>query len=297
MDKREQISRRHHFVPQFYLKAWMANDGKGLWLYQRDFKDQVKFYRRAAKAVGYINDLYRLYPATNHPALDHPPDSIEKQFFSIIDDNAARVHQKLIVSGLGDISEKDRYTWALFLNSLLERGPSRITQVEDADLSDLLRAELMERWGHSEFLDKIDLHAMSKNAVRYVLVDRIKNGMISELLAKMKWAVVHIPIEGEHFVTSDKPVLINTGQEGHPIHCVSLSISPNRLFIAHTDSEEFDDEFIKILAITHNIIIMERAEKYVISSKRLDDGPYTKYSKAIQKFLTKPNIFRLTQND
>ena len=285
MDKTEQISRRHHFVPKFYLKVWMASDGKGLWLYQRDFKNQVKYYRRSTKAVGYVDDLYTLYPATNHPGLDHPTDSIEKQFFSVLDDDAAKVHQKLISSGMTDISVKERNAWGLFLNSLIERGPSQITKVEDADLGDALRDELIEKWGHSEFLDKIDLHAMSKNSIRYVLVDRIKNGPITQFLAEMKWAVVHIPIDGEHFVTSDKPLLINAGQDGQPIHCLSLPISPNKLFIAHTDSPEFDDEFLRVLAITHNIIIMERAEKYVVSSKKLDDGPHTKYSKAIQRFL------------
>lgn len=289
MRKEEQVSRRHHFVPKFYLKAWLADDERGLWLYQRDFKDQIKYNRRPTKAVGYVDDLYTLYPALNHPALDHPPDSIEKQFFSIIDDDAAKVHQKLITSGLSGISAGDRNVWGIFLNSLIERGPSRITQFENVDLGDSLRADLIEKWGHSEFLDKIDLHAMAKNSVRYVLVDRIKNGPITKHLAEMRWAVVDIPIEGEHFVTSDKPILINGGRSDLLIYCLSFPISPDRLFIAHIDSAEFDDEFLRVLTIIHNVRIIECAEKYVVSSRRLDDGPYTKYSRMIKDFMTRRN--------
>lgn len=287
MDKTEQISRRHHFVPRFYLKAWTAEDAKGLWLYQRDFNDQIRSDRRPTKAVGYIDDLYTLYPATNHPALDHPPDSIEKQFFSILDDDAAKVHRKLNLTGLKDISIKDRYAWALFLNSLIERSPSRVTQVEATDLADTLRNELIEKWGHSKFLDKIDLHAMSKNSVRYVLVNRIKNSPFIKSLTEMKWAVVYLSIEGEHFVTGDKPIVTNAGQNGQPIYCLSLPISPNRLFIAHSSSSDFDDDFLRVLAATHNVIIMRCAEKYVVSSKKLDDGPHTKYSRAIRDFLNR----------
>lgn len=297
MDKAEQISRRHHFVPKFYLKTWNANDGKGLWLYQRDFNGHVKFYRRPSKAVGYLDDLYTLYPATNHPALDHPPDSLEKQFFSILDDAAAKVHKKLILSGLKDISITERYDWALFLNSLIERSPSRIAQVEGENLAETIRKEFIEQWGHSEFLEKFDLDAMSRNSVRYVLIDRIKNSSFIKTLADMRWAIVHMPIKGEHFITGDKPIVINAGQNGQPIHCLSLPISPNKLFVAHSDSPDFDDHFVRVLAVTTNIIIMEGAEKYVVSSKKLDDGPHTKYAKAIQRFMTNSDSPLKTEGD
>jgi hypothetical protein len=126
---------------------------------------------------------------------------------------------------------------------------------------------------------------MYKNSVRHVLVSRIKEEAVIEYFAKMRWAVIHLSIEGEHFITSDKPVVINAGQEENPIHCLSVSISPNKLFIAHSDSSEFDEEFLRTLTVIHNIIIMERAEKYVVSSKKMDDGPHTKYSRAIHEFL------------
>jgi hypothetical protein len=290
MDKTKQISRRHHFVPKFYLKAWEANDGKGLWLYQRGFNDQVERYRRSAKSVGFVTDLYTLHPESIYPVLNYPEDSIEEGFFAILDSEAAKIHQKLVCLGLEHLGAEDRYIWSLFLNSLIERGPSRITEVESAGLNDDIKDGFIDKWSHSKFLDNIDFDAIKKNSVRHALVDGIKEGPVIEYFAKMRWAIIHLPIQGEHFITSDKPILINAGQGESPIHCLSLSISPNKLFIAHNDTLDFDEDLLRTLTTIHNVMLMKHAETYVVSSRKLDDGPHTKYSRAIREFLAKSSL-------
>lgn len=287
MPKLDPIARRHHYVPQFYLKAWQASDGKGLWLYSRDAKGRVRAYRRSPKSVGYVTDLYSLMPETPYPALDSRPDVIERDFFALIDAAAATVHQKLLASGIKSLTSQDRGVWALFLNSLMERGPGRIEEVEQSDSPEKIRNEIFQRLGRRDFLNKIDWSAMHRNSVRRALVDYISDGAFIDYVSQLRWATVDIPLDNEHLVTSDAPVLINGGADSDPVHCLSIALSPRRLLIAHGHAEEFDGDFIRTLAVIHNVIIVQQAERYVISSRELKDGPHTKYSRVAHEFMKK----------
>lgn len=285
MSELDPISRRHHYVPRFYLQTWQASDGKGLWLYRRDMKGRVRAYRRSPKSVGYVTDLYSLKPETPYPVLDSRPDVIERDFFALIDDAAASVHQKLLASGIKSLSSEDRAVWALFLNSLMERGPDRIEQIELCDSPEKIKDEIFLRLGCPDFLRKIDWSAMHRNSVRRALVNYISDGAFVEYVSQMRWATVDIAVDGEHLITNDKPVLVNGGSDSNPVHCLSIALSPRRLLIIHGDSEEFDACFVRTLAVIHNVIIVQQAERYVISSRELKDGPHTKYSRVAQEFI------------
>lgn len=283
----EQVSHRHHYVPQFYLRTWLASDDKGFWLYQRDMNGRIRAYRRFPKAVGYETDLYALRPETPYSVLNSRPDVIERDFFALIDDAAALVHQKLLASGIRSLTGEDRNTWALFLNSLMERGPDRLEEIELCDSPEKIRDEVFQRWGNSDFLRKIDWSAMQRNSVRRALVDYISDGSFVEYVSHMRWVTVDIALDGEHLITNDKPVLVNGGSGSAPVHCLSIALSPNRLLIIHGDSEEFDESFIQTLTATHNLAIFKQAERYVISSRELEDGPHTKYSRAVHELFKK----------
>ncbi len=285
MSAPDQISHRHHYVPQFYLRTWLASDNKGLWLYQRDMKGRVRADRRFPKAVGFEPDLYALRPETPYSVLDSRPDVLEHDFFALIDDAAALVHQKLLASGIKSLTGEDRAVWALFLNSLMERGPDRIEEIEQFDSSEKIRDEVLRRWGNSDFLSKIDWAAMQRNSVRRALVNYISDGSFVEYVARMRWATVDIAIDGEHLITNDKPVLVNGGSGSTPIHCLSIALSPNRLLIIHGDSEEFDEDFLRRLTAIHNLTIFKQAERYVISSRELEDGPHAKYARAVHELI------------
>jgi hypothetical protein len=62
VNKPTQKSRRHHFIPQFYLRTWEALDGLGLWLYFRNQTGILKAQRRFAASIGYSEELYMLHP-------------------------------------------------------------------------------------------------------------------------------------------------------------------------------------------------------------------------------------------
>lgn len=292
MTETESIARRHHYVPQFYLKTWQANDGKGLWLYSRDAKGRVRAYRRSPKSVGFAVDLYSLRPETPYPVLDSRPDVIERDFFALIDDAAALVHKKLLTSGIKSLTTEDRTAWALFLNSLVERGPWRIKEIERSDSPERIRDEMLQRFGRSDFVANIDWSAMHRNSVRRALVSHISDGDFVEFVCQMRWTTVDITVDGEHLVTSDMPVLINGGSDSMQVHCLSVALSPTRLLIIHGDTAGFDECFIRTLAVMHNIVIVQKAEQHVISSRELRDGPYTKYSRVAQGLMQQRRAMR-----
>lgn len=283
MPESNSVSRRHHYVPQFYLKTWQASDGNGIWLYRRDEKGRIRYYRRSPKSVGYVTDLYSLRPETSYSVLEPPPDVIECEFFAVIDDAAALVYQKLLLSGVRSLTKEDRAVWALFLNALIERGPDRIEEVERCDSGEKIKDEFLRRWGESEFFNKIDWSSMHRNSVRRALINYISDIEFIDYVTQMRWATVDITINGEHLITSDRPVLVNGGSSSNPVHCLSIALSPIRLLIVHGQSEGFDDEFVRTLTAIHNVAIVQQAAKHVVSSQELKNGQHTQFTRVIQE--------------
>lgn len=281
----KQVSHRHHYVPQFYLREWRDKDYKGVWLYKRNTADQITFRRRSPKSIGYVENLYSLKPETKWPVLNYEADAIEKSFFSVIDDAASLVHQKLISSGVNSLSSQDRLDWALFLNSLIERNPKRINEIEQSFSIEEIKQEFVKRWGKSTFLDNLDIDAVHHNSIRNALANYIADETFVNHVANMRWAIVHLSIDGEHFLTADMPLLINGGVAGNPIHLMSIALTPNKLMILHTDSKEFDENLLRTLSVMHNISIIDNTQKHLISSQKLKNAICTQYSLIVEQRL------------
>ncbi|MBE2272125.1 MAG: hypothetical protein IAE80_28080 [Anaerolinea sp.] len=149
----------------------------------------------------------------------------------------------------------------------------------------MIRDEIFELLGCPDFLHGIDWSAIHRNSILRAVVDYISDATFIEYISQMRWATVDIAHDGEHLVTGDMPILINGGSDSEPVHCLSIALSPKRLLITHGESEEFDKRFIRTLAAIHNVIIVQQAEQYVISSRELQDGPHTKYSRVIREYI------------
>lgn len=107
----------------------------------------------------------------------------------------------------------------------------------------------------------------------------------------MRWGIVSIPFEDEHFLTSDKPLLINGVKDTPdlPILLLSIALSPKKLLVLHAEDEQFNDDFVRMLAILHSPLIAERAEKHLISAKRIKNGRFVKYEKIIAEMFGTAN--------
>ena len=85
------------------------------------------------------------------------------------------------------------------------------------------------------------------------------------------------PIEGELFITSDRPVLVNA-QDGQtrPIDFLSIALSPRHLFVSHPKSWMADpkrrDEELRRLISAHNRLVVLVQPRFIYSAAPIIDG-------------------------
>lgn len=288
MTKAAQISRRHHFVPQFYLRAWHNPDGFGLWLYTRDERGQIRCNRRPAKSIAYFEDLYSLRPDGLPSGRFATSDEPEIAFFSRIDNAAARIHQKLLDFDINSIPFDEKQIWALFLNSLLERSPKRIREIEQAVPLTEIAAEFTRRWPSArmqEALNKIDITAAVRNSLLEALPAYIGDKPFLGYLAQMCWSTFDISNRADHFLTGDCPLVVNHGQTDRPIHLLSIALSPKRLLVIHPHAPEFDLDFFRKIAVTHSVQVTAQTDTHLVSSKKLRNSSSINYVRVVEQNL------------
>lgn len=286
-------SHRHHFVPQFYVRTWYESDCDGFCLYFRDKQNRIRLWRRSARAVAFVHDLYSLQPDGLGPR-ESSSDELEKNFFSRIDSAAGAIYDKLLSSGVTSISAEERPVWALFVNSLLERSPKRIREIESkaSDVLDKSIAELERRWRNPSTwpamkasLLTMNKTAAARNAALTSLTSYIVDQRFIEYVASMAWQIIELRVGADHFLTGDTPIVVNAGGSAAPIYMLSMALSPRRLLVMHTEDKAFDVDFFAMLAMGHNIVITKQTEKYLVSSRELADSHHIKYTRIAAEML------------
>jgi hypothetical protein len=196
--------------------------------------------------------------------------------------------------GVQSVSPKERGVWALFLNSLIERSPQRILELEKdvGGISQKVFTEFERRWHESEAWSAIKssissagVDAMNRNAALAGITSYIVDEPFINYVAHIVWPTFELPEGSDHFLTSDSPVVINAGVEAYPIYMLSIALSPRRLMIMHAMKDEFDSDFLRTVVMMHNIQMAKQAEKYLISSVELSDSAFIKYTRIVNEIL------------
>jgi len=111
------VAKKHHYVPRFLLKEWTKE--KLLWLYlKRDLKNSPK--HASVSDVGHEKNLYTSRGGNN---------SVETDYFAVIDSNASLVHKKLLSISDGNLAKEDKERFAHFLNTLFLRNPEGLKEL------------------------------------------------------------------------------------------------------------------------------------------------------------------------
>jgi Protein of unknown function (DUF4238) len=285
-------ARRHHYLPQFYLQPWV--EGGKVWVYKREVSGAVTEERVAPKATGFRWDLYTKQRAG--PMFRHSVDSIEKAFFSVLDNDAARVHQKLIANVGLPLSNDERTIWALFLNSLLERDPQTMAErdARAAEIAEGVLAKLGD--GRRAFVDRVlatvDPVGIAKNAIRDFMVAEICRKEVLDHFKGWHWEMVLLGPDYP-LITADAPLVINgaADQRARPIQMAALALSPHSMLVMRPMTWTVDDEFREMLIRTHNLSLVGSSSTYLYSRSPVEDRPPVNLRKALFEY------FRLGNGD
>jgi hypothetical protein len=230
---------RHHYVPQFLLRAWADTQPDGMIETFRLDLPHVPSKRLAPKSTGYEDDLYAL---TMPVAAGMEQQAVEKRLLQRIDDLAAIVLRKLTATGLAGLTLDDRCDWARFLMSLRLRQPPIIQQLR-TESSEYLEASLIDQpeeydaisgtedpptlleWTRKNYPGLIENFGMS---FFNELVDKAE---IGDKILRMKWWLRDFAREQNDLLLADQPCIFTTGIDDADL-VIALPIGPRKAFMA-----------------------------------------------------------------
>ena len=267
--KPKNLSRRHHFIPKFYLKAWYEAKNSGFWVYTKTLEGELVAQKnKHAKSYCFEDDLYLLKPDGNS-LVSSETDILEKEFFLPIDTRASSIHKKLLLTGISSLTAEDRINWAIFMLSLQLRSPEAMLQFVEQMRNELFNYDNFELLARNAYLSNLPAMMLKIGAVEYI--------------TNMDWSIVKLPAEKEeHLLLGNNPLLIMPSDERSPIQVFSLAISPKQLLVMTVKDEEFDEGFCKLLPVYYSLNVINQSEKYIISFKQLQDEAHLKYKKMAQ---------------
>jgi hypothetical protein len=272
---------RHHYIPEFYLKQWAVNEGKGCLVeYSKPWGDTVKPKRVTPRQTGFEDRLNELAGLP-----DPERECLETHFYKPVDSAAASVLHAL-KNGRREISERERVAWARFLTSLYVRNPENIlaATVRVTENAYKFNPEMERRYRarrapddpetFSEYMRNVDLADEFSRAAKESMVTVIENGLVTNHIFGMLWGALELPFDAPPLLTSDRPLHIPNGLP-NPESQVLLPLGPKFLFFAVNRIElVYNIRALSPLEIatTMNEIVVRRAQKYVyaLSDRHLD---------------------------
>lgn len=273
----------HHYVPRFYTAHWADSDGKVL-RYRRVPTGRVASKRVAPKSTAFEPDLYAAPPAVFWE--EHDAHVIEREFFSPIDNAAAVVIEKLL-NGASGLTTDERAAWALFMNSLLHRHRDDIFERDAAApaLAAEVRANMLagrsedSRARIEEALADVDVDQLARTAHRSVMVQTIRDGGTLEAIKQLAWEVVAVNPDFP-LITTDRPVLVNLGEQRPQLEIITMALSPTRLLVAYpahwkrADGSciEGVDGFVENVTFAHDLFLLHEQQcRFVYTTAPLGD--------------------------
>lgn len=235
---------RHHYVPEFLLKAWAETSADEM---IEAFRLDIPGFpskRHSPKGSGYETDLYAL---TRDQVGRFDKQAVETDCLKHIDNEAARVLQKMLMEGPTDLNNKDRCDWVIFLMSLRSRTPDAITHLNSVT-SEELKASFDDKPEEYEAIKEAnDPTTLSEYAEQEYpgLIENfgmmsfgklISNPRIRNKILRMNWGLYHFNNQKNHLLLADRP-LIYTKDIDHPDLMVVLPIGPRMAFMA-TNSKQ-----------------------------------------------------------
>lgn len=275
-----QVSARHHYVPQFYLKRWCSSAGQVV-EFSRPYGHTVKPKRVSPEGTGFVRKLYMLEGVSREASA-----LMEEKFFKPVDDRAAVVLGK-IEAGQQFFDGAERVAWTQFIMSLLFRHPENIEAVRSRLLHTLVSTSASAEWRWHRQRKAGEPHTLREAMRREIerdpaqvqrqalelIVGLSESERIGTQIARMWWGSTRLPIDVEPLFSSDRPVLKYGGLDDAGCH-IMVPLGPKRVFWAAKSRQMADTIAIQspaTLARFVNEQTVRRAVKFVyaMSDSRL----------------------------
>lgn len=265
---------KHHFVPRFLLERW-AVDGM-VARYGKLPIGKVTMDWRSPAAIGYDIHLYTF------PELGEAATSIETVLMGKLDDNAAKIVQKIVDEGLSELTGPELVWWSHFLLSMIIRNPESVnalkeaatavwakpdpkTQEEYEKLKGPSDPETIEQW----LIE--DAGGNEKGAQQLgqkILHSLVMNQNIADYIRTMHWFVITTNEDQDPFLISDRPLFSSNGLKKENGQLL-LPLGPHALFAAFHDAQYAEE--VKALPAEEIVEMMRklvtvRAQKFVYAS-------------------------------
>ncbi|MGR9178856.1 DUF4238 domain-containing protein (plasmid) [Rhizobium leguminosarum] len=241
---------KHHYIPQFYLRPWLGEDGQ-LQEFKRGYRDRITTKRVFTKQTGYAIDLYTLPGVT-----EETKQNVEKFFMGFVDDSAVKARDMLLAGEI-PTDANIRHSWARFLLSLVFRNPEEVAKFKRHFRETLLApdAEFQRRYEaqrsegdpelFEEWMEQQDPTHAERSAV-LTLTRLMEHRNVLRLIKGMYWRVFDTSRMARKLVTSDRPVMMTNGLGRYDGH-FAIPISPTKLFVAFTTKQCLDETAAKPL--------------------------------------------------
>ncbi|MBN9527870.1 MAG: DUF4238 domain-containing protein [Alphaproteobacteria bacterium] len=271
-------NQNQHYAPQFLFKPWVGSDSLVETFTVKHGRLVTK--RKPRKRIGYEPNLTTV--ASLPGAERH---FVETDYYKPIDDEAALVHQALILPDVPDLTAGQRMTWAMFILSLILRWPETVAygaeefakgvsenlakrggQFHPDPRTGLWLRVNLEEWGRANQPGRIE-------SFPYAGVAELAFDQRNFLpVARADWFLIDRPASEPEFLTSTRPYLLS--KDGNFPHCrwvMLLPISPDRV-LRMESSAEIDPGVQALPAAAFvramNVSTIRNAEPYVIASDR-----------------------------
>lgn len=234
-----QVSRRHHYIPKFWIKRW-ANDEGLVERYRKHSDGSLDVLLRPPKSVGYWQDLYKLPEGL-------PQDvSLEDLFFKKVDDHASKLFHRLLEYGDVQLTGQEAGTLAVFVLSLLHRTPKGFHAVIDASekMFNEIDDELSQRYSeirgendpptYEEYRSREGDGAARRTFFRNFPKMILSENMV-EFIGRLHWHRLTRPSNCHELLLSDDPLIRTNGlkkKDGH----IAFPLSPDHLLAGFYDS-------------------------------------------------------------
>lgn len=262
-------SRKHHFVPQFYLKKWCIKGEERLY---RTGIVSGKWIRgkQLVKNICCENNLHKIFGS------DGSTWCFEENFITPnIDTPFSEIHKKVLDLGVDSLLENDRRIYASYIAALQARNPRTIKQYyeplfdEEILPPNDIPKHYKESWG--EFSKVLKSSHRTKNDFGKLILRAILGQIDSfgQMLMTCSWVQCDFPEDVAPVLTSNYP-LVATAGFGNKESMYVFPLSPKSILLMHKDYDflaEHKKVNLKHLITMLNCIIAGYATEVYYSNK------------------------------